>query len=159
MTDNQHTTRASGEAIPRVAELDFPACSVIRIWLHRPTGMAGASALWRLPDGGPTAGHGIQFLPATNPAPHRTEPLVSTHHSRRGQRTDATRLGDRFPGHGSEEAGRLSSPNRQTGRPRVLQASEPDDVIWQLSDFEAVAFVVQARSLHLQKARTAPQES
>ncbi len=159
MADNQHTTSASSEALPLVAKLDFPASSVIHIWLHRPTGMAGASALWRLPDGGPTAGHGIQFLPPTPPVPHRAEEPWS---ARTTAAVDSalTRLG-------WVTVSRATAARRLIGfhlpavrrAGHVLQASEPEDVIWQLSDFDAVAFAVQAHSPHPQKVRTPSQNA
>jgi hypothetical protein len=150
--DAQQATSRSSESVPLVAELAFPTVSVVHIWLHRPTGAAGASAVWRLPDGGPTAGHGTRFLSPTNSVPHGAEDLWSA-------RTTAD-VESALARLGWVTVSRATAARRLIGAfqlpavrraGHILQASEPDDVVWQVSEFEAVAFAVHSRSLDSQQ--------
>ncbi|MEV6404001.1 hypothetical protein AB0M58_13785 [Streptomyces bobili] len=49
------------------------APAVLYMWLHRPTGAAGASTLWHLPDRSPTAGYGTRILAPTTAVPHKAD--------------------------------------------------------------------------------------
>ncbi|MEU8481508.1 hypothetical protein [Streptomyces hygroscopicus] len=124
-------------------EAALPSPPVLHIWLHLPTGTAGVSEIWRLPGGAPTAGHGIRFLEPTHPVPHhprdpwsaRTTAQVEAVLSDFGWRTVAR----------AKAARALRGAFRLADR-HILRANEPHDVIWQYSEFDAVAFAMRATS-------------
>ncbi|MEV7123927.1 hypothetical protein [Kitasatospora griseola] len=130
---------------PRFPWTRDPSPPVLYVWLHLPTGAAGAagaSEIWALPGGTPTAGSGTRLLRPDTPAPDETERPWSA-------RTTAD-VDRALAEHGWQTVARGQARGalairfghvRQDG---ILEAVQGDGTIWQHSEFAAVAFALRA---------------
>ncbi|MFB8236159.1 hypothetical protein ACFC58_06365 [Kitasatospora purpeofusca] len=118
-----------------------PSQAVLYVHLHLPTGAAGASDIWALPGGAPTAGGGHPLLPADTPAPDESDRPWS---ARTTGDVDRALAAHGWMAVARGQARRALSIRfgleREDG---ILQAVRGEDTIWQFSEFAAVAFAVR----------------
>ncbi|MFD5610500.1 hypothetical protein [Kitasatospora sp. NPDC127060] len=118
-----------------------PSPPVLYVWLHLPTGEAGASDIWALPSGAPTAGAGHRLLPPDTPVPDETGRPWSP---RTTEDVDRALAGHGWRTAPRGEARRFLSARfglvREDG---LLEAVRDDETVWQTSEFGAVAFALR----------------
>ncbi|WP_331727432.1 hypothetical protein OG871_40440 (plasmid) [Kitasatospora sp. NBC_00374] len=117
-----------------------PSPPVLYVHLHLPTGASGASEIWALPNGAPTAGHGYRLLQPDTPAPDESDRPWSV------RTTDAV---DRaLAAHGWAAVPRREARCALSARfglereDGILQAVRGEETVWQFSEFAAVAFAL-----------------
>lgn len=126
--------------------------TVAYAWLHKPTGAAGLSAVWPLPDGGPTAGQGTRLLEPDTPLPSsergpsrwsaRTTAQVEAVLFQRGWRVMTRGEARRVLGDRSDLGDRI--PASRHGRGHVLASDLAEDTRWTTEcEHTTCAFVVR----------------
>ncbi|MFJ9521282.1 hypothetical protein ACIRPK_23905 [Kitasatospora sp. NPDC101801] len=118
-----------------------PSPPVLYVHLHLPTGAAGASEIWALPNGAPTAGAGDRILQPDTAVPDETDRPWSARTTDEVDRALAVHGWRAVP---RREARRALSARfgleREDG---ILQAVQGERTVWQFSEFAAVAFALR----------------
>ncbi|MER5352567.1 hypothetical protein ABT093_19820 [Kitasatospora sp. NPDC002551] len=118
-----------------------PSPPVLYVHLHLPTGAAGASDIWALPGGAPTAGSGHRLLQPDTPVPDEGDRPWSARTTDNVDRALASHGWRTVPRAQARQA--LSTRFGQVREDGILEAVRGEEPVWTFSEYDAVAFALR----------------